>query len=347
MTNDRNIPAADESADSAVAASPETAQAGRSSAGRGRRAVGRSRRVPTGPKISDVVSPIGWIKMAVLGALLILLYRTQCQSIFNAWIHDPNWSHGFLIPLFSLYFLYQRRQQILNTPLQTDWLGLPMVLGSIFVCVVCIYPLQIGYLQQLAILSTLIGLIWVCCGWRSMLITWLPTLYLVFAIPLPQRLYESLTMPMRSWAAQFAAATLDLIPNLEAEARNVIIQGTYNNEFFQLSVAEACAGMRLMMAFVALGVAMAYLSERPIWHRVILVLSTLPIAIFCNFIRVTVTGIFYILVDERLATGSFHTMLGLFMLPLAFLFYWLITLVLNNLYVVEHADDAEAEGQQP
>lgn len=345
MTNDGNIPTPQSPSTANVQTSSSATATAGVSIGRGRAAAARSRRVPTGPKISDIISSTGWIKIAILGVLLVLLYRVQCTSIVNAWINDPNWSHGFLIPLFSLYFLYQRREQIQNTPLQTDWLGLPLVLGSIFACVICIYPLQIGYIQQLAILSTLIGLIWVCCGWRIMLITWLPTLYLFFAIPLPQRLYEALTMPMRIWASKFAAATLDLIPGLEAEARNVIIQGTYHGEFFQLSVAEACAGMRLMMAFVALGVAMAYLSERPIWHRIILVLSTLPIAIFCNFIRVTVTGIFYILVDERLATGSFHTMLGLFMLPLAFLFYWLITLVLNNLYVEHDAEATESEAQ--
>jgi len=302
----------------------------------------RSRQRAKKVRWRDIIGPAGWIKIVILGGLLLWLYKPQVHRIVYAWINDPNWSHGFLIPLFSLYFLHQRRDRLLRVSAansRLNWLGLVVIIVCIGVCLVSIYPLKMGYPQLLAVLGTLFGIVWLCCSWRVMLITWLPTLYLFFAIPLPRRIYERLTIPLRKLASESAAMALSLIPGLEAEARGVIIDGLYNGKSFELSVAEACAGMRLMMAFLALAVAMAYLSDRPYWHRIILVLSAVPIAIFCNFVRVTLTGVIYVLIDPALATGGFHTTLGLLMLPLAFLIYWGIAGVLNNLYIEEPVSD--------
>jgi len=296
---------------------------------------GRARRRVKQVSWNDIITPAGWIKIVILAVLLGWLYENQLYRIVHRWINDPNWSHGFLIPLFSLYFLHQRRETLAKTPRRTNWLGLVIILVCIGGCLYSIYPLKMGYPQILAVLGTIFGVIWFCCGWRVIVVAWLPILYLFFALPLPQRLYEQLTIPLRKMASGIAAVVLNVIPNLHAEARGVIIDGFYNGQPFQLSVAEACAGMRLMMAFVALGVAMAYLSDRPYWHRVILLLATVPIAIFCNFIRVTTTGLLYVMVDPTFATGRFHSTLGLCMLPIAFLLYWLIAILLNSFYIEE------------
>ena len=102
-----------------------------------------------------------------------------------------------------------------------------------------------------------------------------------------------------------------------------------------LNVAEACSGMRLLMAFVALGVAMAYLHWRPVWQRLVLLVSTIPIAIFCNFVRVTITGFIYILGNPQYAKGVYHDMLGMLMLPLAFALYGGLAWLMSNLFVDE------------
>ena len=98
---------------------------------------------------------------------------------------------------------------------------------------------------------------------------------------------------------------------------------------------RSCSGMRLLMAFLALGVAMAYLHYRPIWQRIILLASTIPIAIFCNIVRVTVTGFIYVLADPRYAQGIYHDILGMAMLPLAFGLYGLIAWFMSSLFIEE------------
>jgi len=288
---------------------------------------------------------VGWVKIVVLGLLVCLVFWNEIRhQMIGKWMDfDGNWTHGFLIPLFSLYFLHQRRERLLKAALSytwVNWLGLALLVGSIAGYLLSIYPLKMGYPKLMAILGATFGVVLFCCGWRVIKVTWLPILYMFFAMPIPQRLYEQLTIPMRKWASEVSVVVLNLLPGMDLTAVGVIIEGTYNGAPMQMSVEEACAGMRLMMAFFALGVAMAYLSDRPYWHRIVLVLSTLPIALLCNFARVTITCILYAMVNEIFAKGGFHTTLGLLMLPLAFFLYWLIAEILSRIYIYE---DVEVE----
>ncbi len=298
----------------------------------------RARKSTINVSWSEILTPERWIKIIIISSLFFLLFRHDIYRMVKIWMNDGNWSHGFIIPLFSLYFLHQRREQLLNVEYKTNWLGLLLIIICIIGYIVSIYPLKMGYPRLLALLGTLFGIVLLCCGWKVIKITWLPILFLFFALPLPTRIYVWLTLPMRHWASQVAAAFLNVLPNTDATAYGVVIEGFHAGKSFNLNVAEACAGMRLMMAFFALGVAMAYLSDRPYWHRIILVLLTLPIALFCNFVRVIITGIIYIYVNPMLAKGGFHTTLGLLMLPIAFLLYWGIAGVLNMLFIEEEPE---------
>ena len=176
-------------------------------------------------------------------------------------------------------------------------------------------------------------------------IVWLPVCFLIFAIPLPGRLYHQITMPMRELGSMVAAVLLNALPNVACESVGVLISGvhwvvengTRLGKPFTLNVAEACSGMRLLMAFVALGVAMAYLERRPWWQRITLVASTIPIAIFCNMLRVLVTGLIHVFIGAEYAQGSLHTLLGLAMLPVAFGLYGLFARVMNRIFIEEAA----------
>ena len=166
---------------------------------------------------------------------------------------------------------------------------------------------------------------------------WLPVGFLVFAVPLPQFIYVQITMPMRQWAAFVATALLNLVKGIEATVSGVIIDVLYNGQSVgpPIDIAEACSGMRLLMAFVALGVAMAYLHYRPIWQRLILLAATIPIAIFCNIVRVTVSGFIIIFWDAQYARGIWHDGLGMLMLFLAFGLYGAIAWFMSSLFVEE------------
>jgi len=278
-----------------------------------------------------------YVKMLIIAGLFCCLFHKEIETIVRRWVSDPSWSHGFLIPLFSLYFINQRKKEILSLQTRPNYLGL-----FFLVCGIVFYPLNIvqfqrGYLRPIDMIATLGVIVLFLGGWRLVKHTWLPIVFLVFAVPLPDRIYRSLTIPMRQWAAAAATIMLNFVRGMEATANGVVINVIYNGQTLEppLDVAEACSGMRLLMAFLALGVAMAYLHYRPIWQRIVLLASTIPIAIFCNIIRVTVTGFIYIFIHPRYAQGLYHDMLGMAMLPLAFGLYGLLAWFMSILFIEE------------
>jgi len=282
-----------------------------------------------------------YIKILIVGGLFCYLFRNDIEAIVHRWLTDSSWSHGFLIPIFSLYFINQHKKEILcsahSNELKPNYLGLVfLICGSLF------YPfnitqLQYGYVRPIGMIATLGAIVLFLGGWRLVKYAWLPIAFLIFAVPLPRRYYVSLTMPMRHLAAAVATALLNLVSGMEATVNGVVINVIYKGQHLEpsLNVAEACSGMRLLMAFLALGVAMAYLHHRPLWQRFVLLASTIPIAIFCNIVRVTVTGFIYVLIHPKYTQGIYHDTLGLAMLPLAFGLYGFLAWFMSSLFIEE------------
>ncbi len=283
-----------------------------------------------------------YIRIAIVGTLLYWLFHKEVGGIVYQWLTDSSWSHGFLIPLFSLYFLNQSKQEILNTRTKPSYAGLLLLVGVILFYVFnTVTPAGYGYFRQISAVGALGAVVLFLGGWPLLKHTWLPVIYLLFAIPLPDEILRSATIPMRLWAASVSTGIFNLFPNLEAIANGVVIELVYKGQPLEppLDVAEACSGMRLLMTFFALGVAMAYLHYRPAWQRLVLLASTVPIAIICNIVRVTLTGFIYVLGDPQYAQGIYHDLLGMAMLPLAFGLYGGIAWFMSNLFV----EDDEAK----
>jgi exosortase len=307
-----------------------------------------------------------WLKILVVAGLLGVLFRTEIGEMVHLWLTDPSWSHGFLIPLFSLYFVNQKRreilgleyvrdpllellagrrpQRLLSNQTRANYFGLLLLLMILaFYVFNVVSPAGYAYLRPISMIAAAGAVVLFLGGWRLVRYTWLPIAFFVFAIPLPRRYYFGLTMPMRQLAASVSTVLMNLVPELKATANGAVIDVVYRGQRLEpsLDVEDACSGMRLLMAFLALGVAMAYLHERPLWQRIILLISTVPIAIFCNIVRVTVTGFLYVLVGQQYAQGIYHDLLGLAMLPLAFGLYGLLAWFMASLFIDEEAESRE------
>jgi len=201
-----------------------------------------------------------------------------------------------------------------------------------------------AYPQALSLIGAIFGTTVLMYGWRVMRTAWFPIAFLVLALPLPPTLYVELTMPLRKLASQVAVVVMPLFaPGLHTEAQAVVIDYIMpGRPPGQLNVEEACSGMRSIMAFVTLGVAVAYLHDRPWWQRAILLLSCIPIALFCNAIRVTATGLFYVYGYKELAQGTPHTLLGVSMFLVALGLFALLGYALQHLFVDTPEEKAHA-----
>lgn len=282
------------------------------------------------------LTPLVALQIVVLAAVLGFHYRHVLERLVSLWQSKGDWSHGFIIPLFSLYYLYLRRDRMpLGLPgssLLSRIAGAMIVLAA-FALYVRSSMVQQEYPKAISLVLTVVGVALMTAGWPMTRWAWFAIGFLLFAVPVPDRLYEQLTMPLREVAARTSAAILTLVPGMMAEQQGALVEYIYNGRTGTLDVERACSGMRLLVTMSALGVAMAFLNERPLWQRLIMILACVPIAIFCNIVRVTTTGFLYVFGRDDLAGGAPHMLLGLSMLAVAFALYSGMNYVLNHLFV--------------
>lgn len=282
------------------------------------------------------------IKMAALGGLFVAMNWWQFPILIGTWQHDPDWSHGFLIPLFSIYLLYVRRDELLSAPRKINMLGLPLLMVFIATTVLGYYPIGTYWVSHASMVFSLFALVLYMAGSRVIKVTWLPILFLLFAMPLPERLYTAVSLPLQNIAAQGATVLLQIIGvEVQSKASHLVVT-SYSGVKHPLTVAEACSGMRLLMAFLALGVAMAYIERRPLWQRLVLMGMGIPVAVFTNVLRVTITSYMFVLDRPELGKDFMHEFTGMLMLGPALAMLWLLGWLLQVMFV-EEGDETDEE----
>jgi exosortase len=290
--------------------------------------------LPEEKSFSQLLPPATLVKIGLLAALLVAMHLTLGKSIVMRWYGDPTkWGHGFVIPLFSLYLIYSRRDDILRAPRRRAYLGLLIMLAGIAGEIAGIFPINNHYISYLSIILVLLGLVLYLGGYKLMRIVWLPILFLFFAMPLPDGWYTQLSVPLQNLAARGAVAMLRVYVTDIANDASRITLISQSGVSRQLTVAEACSGMHLLMAFMALGVAMAYLDYKPIWQRVVLVLAAVPIAVFCNVVRVAITAHMFYIDREELGQDFMHAFTGILMLIPAFGLLWVLGWIMRLIFV--------------
>lgn len=228
------------------------------------------------------------------------------------WKLVPDYSHGFLVGPLAIYFAWERREALERTPIESSWWGVvPLALGAL--------ALAIGRLgvelmaMRTAFVLTVIGLVLLLLGRRVARVLAFPLLFLFLMIPLPQSLVNTITFPLQLIASDLAMTPLYWLEIPALREGNVIqLAGT------QLLVAKACSGLRSVMALGTLGVVFAYFFRKNMIERLVIVLSTLPIAILVNAFRVALTGYLTHRFGEAAAEGIIHQTEGFFTFGLAF-----------------------------
>ena len=162
---------------------------------------------------------------------------------------------------------------------------------------------------------------------------WFPLFYmLAFFQTVSERIMHIVTYRMQDISAKGAYVFLNLI-GIETDLSGNVLTIFKDGNPMQLNVAEACSGMRMLVAFLALGVAMAYLSLPKLWQQIMLVVLGIPISIFVNVLRVASLGILGMF-DQNFMSGEFHHMIGLVWLLPAF-FSYLAVLWILSMFLVE------------
>lgn len=286
--------------------------------------------------------------LLVLIALTLLLFVTYADGI--AFVvrrfAEPEYSHGYLIPFITAFFLWNRRTAILAEREPGSWWGIVLVIVGALLLLFG----EFAYIQRLAWLSLpimLIGLGIAAVGWWPMRRAWLPIAFLWSATPLPGSIHVMLSTDLQLISSKVGAAMLDALNIPVFVEGNIIDLGTY-----QLQVAEACSGLRYLFPLLAFAFLTSWLMRAPLWARGLVLLSAIPITVALNSFRIAMTGVFVSTGNTALADGFMHLLEGwvVFLIAIAILFaemYVLCRLTGTRVGVLDCLDFDRINGPAP
>lgn len=246
-----------------------------------------------------------YIQGILLLATLAALYSRVITGLAAQWWRDPNCSYGFMVPFLSLWILWNRRERIKKLIWVPNSWGLLLVLSSMGLLVLGTLGAE-NFLGRISLLFALAGLAIYFCGWSFFRLIFSPWVVLFLMIPLPVIIYNRIAIPLQLVASRLATTLLDLAGVPVLREGNIIRLPTIS-----LEVAEACSGMRSLMALITISVVYAYLFEKGTWRRVVLVLSAIPIAVVTNGFRIMGSGLLGQYWSPEKAGGFFHEFSGI------------------------------------
>jgi len=245
------------------------------------------------------------------------------REMLNEWIGHSNNSHGMLVPLVSLYFVWQKKDGLRSVPLSSSSWGGFLLGGSLLLYVIS-YAGEVAFATRLMMVISLMGMILFNYGRECFRKIVFPLFFLFFMIPIPTSLIQPVTLPLQFIATSISASIIRLfsIPVLQEGNMLYFVQT-------QLEVAEACSGLHSIMALTMLSVIFAYLTDKGLLSKITLIASAIPLAFLANIIRVSGTGILAHYFGEKIARGFLHEFSGMavfiFGFTILFLEYLLIT----------------------
>ena len=261
-----------------------------------------------------------WI--GIFGALILLLYGSILKALVLAWWRDPNYGHGFLVPVFSAFVLWKERQRLAQTKIKPANFGIVVMLAAIGALLVGSLGAEL-FSSRCSLLILLGGIVLFLAGWGMLRAVLFPLSFLVLMIPIPVIIFNQITFPLQLMASRFATFWLQLINVPVLREGNLIILPNYT-----LEVVDACSGIRSLMTLITLAIAYGYLVEGKRWIRWLLVIIMLPIAIVSNSIRIFGAGLLTYHFGKDMAEGFFHEFSGwvIFVAALLLMFgcHWLL-----------------------
>lgn len=251
--------------------------------------------------------------IAVLAGAIALLYAPVLQRLVQQWYSDPEYSHGFIVPILSGFVAWRRRERLMNAPTTSSIVtGISIVIFALLLLFIGSLGAEL-FLTRVSLVFMIAGLLLYFGGYSTLRELTFPVGFLFLAIPLPALVYNQIVFPLQLLASQFATGLLDI-----THAMPILREG---NVLFlpnsTLEVVEACSGIRSLMTLTTLAIGYGYLVEKNIGIRYALAIGTVPVAVLANAMRVMVTALLSYYVDPSAAQGLTHEFSGIVIFALA------------------------------
>jgi exosortase len=269
---------------------------------------------------------------AIVLMLLVVVawsYWPMLRQLFKEWQNDDDYSAGQLVPIVAAFLVWRDRKALSGLALKPCWWG-----GiTLLVLAGCARAYGLLFLfesaERYSLVVAIAGLVLMVAGWQAFRRTVWILLFLFLMIPLPGRIHNMIGGPLQS------LATAGSVFLLEASGVRVSHQGNVMmlNQNIPVAVAEACSGLRMLMAFIIVAAFVAYMVRRPRAQKAVLLLSSVAVGVVCNIVRIFATAVLMLLVSVEFAEKFFHDFAGLVMMPIAVLLMFGELWIMNKLTI--------------
>lgn len=264
--------------------------------------------------------------LVLFSAVLIYAYWPTLMWMVDAWRNQPDYSHGFLVVPLALLILYHRSDSFPGVTYGPRYMGLSLVILAIAMRFAgrMVYA---DFLDAWSLIPLLAGIVWFLWGMPAL--KWaLPAIgFIFFMIPMPYQAETLLSWRLQGFATQLSTAMLRVLGQPAVSEGHVVWVGSE-----RLLIEQACSGLRIFVGVGALAYFWAAVSNRSWIDRLVILASAIPLAIFANSIRITVTGLLYGWFKDADARNQIHDLTGFAMIPLAFGMLWLVKYYWEQLY---------------
>ena len=257
------------------------------------------------------INILPWFAAGVILIALVWAYWSVFVDLWNIWQRSDEYSSGLLVPFLAVYILWSRRETIAKCRISPSIWGLFAFLAA---QAFRLFGLSFMYnsAERISIVLSIAALVLMLLGWQMFRKVFSILVFLGLMIPLPNSIHYAIMMPLQSWATSSAVFCLEILGYHVIQEGNIIhLNGT------TVAVAEACNGLRMIMAFFVIGGLVVLLVKRAWWEKLIVLASSLPIALFCNSVRLTITAIAFTMLSGEHWENIFHDFGGYAMMPLA------------------------------
>ena len=267
------------------------------------------------------------VSTIVFGVAIVILFRDLLSGCLNRWSTEPQYSHGYAVPIMALGLGWISRHKILNGTARSNVWGLGLLLVGIVghLAAACVYAEAVDGASFLLTITGSMLLIW---GRRAFQAQWPAVLFMGFMLPLPYEIEHALSAPLQQIGASEAAWYIQMLGIPAIAQGNTILVGDT-----RLGVADACSGLRMLMVFLAISTAAVIISQRTAWEKLTLLLSAIPIALVCNVFRIVATAVAHQSLGRETTDLVVHDLSGWLMMPCAILLLFLELKLLDCLFV--------------